>query len=98
MFGMNDVGRELYKPGLAGEDLAEQRRRRIDSYERNMRDLIKALQAAHVAVTLITPSIFDETSTMDSANSRGSTAWPWRNVPPGVPDGTGVRSAPRRFS
>jgi len=71
MFGMNDVGRDLYKPGLAGEDLAEQRRRRIDSYERNMRDLIKALQAAHVAVTLITPSIFDETSTMDSANFPG---------------------------
>lgn len=71
MFGMNDVGRDLYKPTLEAASLPEQRQRQIEAFDRDLRSLIKTLQASRISVILITPSIFDETSAMDSPNLPG---------------------------
>jgi hypothetical protein len=68
---MNDVGRDLYTPNIEKPDLEESRQRRIENYEKSLREIIDTIQAANVQVILMTPSIYDETALMDTPNSPG---------------------------
>ena len=71
MFGMNDVGRDLYAPNATRADLQAQRQSRIDNWETNLRALIGLLKNDGTQVILLTPSIYDETSTMPAVNDKG---------------------------
>lgn len=71
MLGMNDVGRDLYKPGIAKPKLEEERERNINNSLKHMKAIVSKLQAAGIRVILFTPSIYDDTSTMSSENNKG---------------------------
>lgn len=71
MFGMNDVNRDLYKPDVHSSSIDEQRLLRIDNYSKSLRSLVGILKANGVRVVLITPTIYDETSTQESPNLPG---------------------------
>lgn len=72
MLGMNDVaGGGLYVAGDDSEETRQKRLQRVDAYERNMRALVERLLADGIRPALITPSIYDETSTMASGNEPG---------------------------
>jgi len=70
MFGMNDVHREFYAANASGDDIAG-RQKYIDMYEENIRNMIQTLKENGMQVILITPSIFDDTSTMNTPNLPG---------------------------
>lgn len=71
MLGMNDVGRDLYKPGISKPKLEEERERNINNSLKHVKTIVAKLQAAGIRVILLTPSIYDDTSTMPSANNKG---------------------------
>lgn len=60
MFGMNDVGPELYRGEQFGIEVAKRRRERLAAFEENMRSLVSEIQAAGARVILLTPSIYDQ--------------------------------------
>lgn len=71
MLGMNDVGRDLYQSNEPDAEILKQRQARIDGYERNMRRIVDYLVKKDVQVTLITPSIFDDSSSVGYGNRPG---------------------------
>lgn len=62
MLGMNDVGIFAYGPTKNTPQDEEQRKSSITTYAANMRKLVTELRSAGVRVTLITPSIYDQTA------------------------------------
>lgn len=74
MFGMNDVGgSDLYGPDRSGPQIEDQRRKRLDSAEQNLREVVKRLQEKKARIILITPSILDETVQSNATNYPGKT-------------------------
>jgi len=71
MFGMNDVGRELYENRKSGDDVKKERLVRIANYERNLRELVCVLQRAKTRVMVILPTIFDDTAQSNSPHYPG---------------------------
>jgi lysophospholipase L1-like esterase len=74
MFGMNDVGSDLYGAGKEGPEIEAQRKQRIETWEQNLRELVKIFQARKIRPILITPSILDETVQSSSTNYPGKSA------------------------
>ncbi|MFA6962138.1 MAG: SGNH/GDSL hydrolase family protein [Opitutaceae bacterium] len=62
-FGMNDVSRNLYQTGKSGPELERQRLAKINEYEANLRILVARLKVDGVKVILVTPTVYDDTST-----------------------------------
>jgi lysophospholipase L1-like esterase len=71
MFGMNDVGRDLYSASRTGPDVEKLRATNIENWNRNIRNLVDLFKKNGIQVILVTPSIFDDTSTMSSENFPG---------------------------
>lgn len=67
MLGMNDIGHGDYGLGKTGAEVEQRRRGSLAAYDAHMRRLIGALQASGARVILITPSIYDETTTLAAA-------------------------------
>lgn len=78
MFGMNDVGRDLYKDAEPDAKTAAARASRLAAYEKNQRALVAKLLAAGVKVCLVTPSPFNQYAS-DSACKAKNT--PYCNDP-----------------
>ncbi len=74
MLGMNDVGGGDYGAGKDGPEFLQRRQTSLDIYEQNMIKLITSLQKSGARVTLITPSIYDETTKLAKANPVVQTA------------------------
>jgi endoglucanase len=68
MLGMNDVNRSLY--GVDKPDVAKQQEA-LSSWKNNMAEILKRLTAKNVGIALITPSIYDQTSTQSRKNDLG---------------------------
>lgn len=67
MLGMNDVERKLYDPRLPGDvDLEVRRKAALETYLLSMRSLVKRIQSARARVVLISPSVYEETASMDT--------------------------------
>lgn len=73
MLGMNDVGHGEYR-GIKEVTPAIEKLRQasLDIYDSQMQKLIQALQGAGARVTLITPSIYDETTKLPTASTNVS--------------------------
>ncbi|MBU6302901.1 MAG: SGNH/GDSL hydrolase family protein [Verrucomicrobia bacterium] len=69
MLGMNDVSHADYRgiPSVTPE-VEARRQAALVTYEENMRKLIGVLQKSGARVTLITPSIYDEATTLPTAS------------------------------
>jgi lysophospholipase L1-like esterase len=66
MLGMNDVERKLYDPRLpGGAELEEKRKAALETYLLSMRSLVKRIQSAGARVVLLSPSVYEETASMD---------------------------------
>ncbi len=67
MLGMNDVERKLYDPRLpGGVDLEVKQKAALETYLLSMRSLINRIQSAGARVILISPSVYEETASMDT--------------------------------
>lgn len=64
MLGMNDINGRLYTKEVTGEDLAARRQAALERYRENLARLVSTLTAAGVPVTLLTPSILDDTAVL----------------------------------
>lgn len=72
MAGMNDVNRGLYDPARQGEaGIETQKQRALSDYKGYYKTLIQKLLLANSKVILQKPSIYDQTSTIGSANMVG---------------------------
>jgi lysophospholipase L1-like esterase len=71
MFGMNDVNRWLYKPENQTTQYDPERQAAVDKWQHNMHALIDQFKKDNVPVILLTPSPFDDTSTMAAENAPG---------------------------
>lgn len=71
MLGMNDVGRGNYSDKPDTPEMAARKKGAIDRHVANMKTLAAKLQADQCRLIMITPSIFDQTSTMDKPNNFG---------------------------
>ena len=71
MLGMNDVSRGLYGKDKPDEALLQRRKSAIDSHVANLRQLAEALRGKGSRLIVITPSIYDQTSTMATENLFG---------------------------
>jgi lysophospholipase L1-like esterase len=71
MLGMNDVNRGLYGKDKPDEANLKQRQGAIDSHVASMRKLAEALRGKGSRLVFITPSIYDQTSTMATENLFG---------------------------
>ena len=71
MFGMNDVDRDLYRLGRDEPDLSSLKQARITNHAHNTRNLVSRLREAGIFVSLITPTPFDETASLDTPNLPG---------------------------
>jgi len=69
MLGMNDVKRHLYT-GI-GDENANERKKAIDDYVANMRNLLERLKGAGARLIVITPSIFDQTVLLPAPHDAG---------------------------
>ena len=67
LFGMNDVGRHLYI-GKTDSAALKGRAAALENYRKNMTALVEQLLAAGKQVVLITPTPFDEYSSMPDPN------------------------------
>jgi endoglucanase len=68
MLGMNDVGHADYSAaGKDAPDAAQKRERSLEVYDESMQKLIGALQKGGARIILLTPSIYDETTKLESA-------------------------------
>ncbi len=68
MLGMNDVGHTDYRGVTLTPEVEARRAASLATYEENMQKLIGVLQKAGAKLTLITPSIYDETTTLATAS------------------------------
>jgi len=64
MFGMNDVGRDLYATTNPTPAVAQKRAQTLDGYAQNQRRLADVLSAAGIKTVLLTPSPYDQYSPM----------------------------------
>lgn len=71
MLGMNDVNRGLYGKNSPDEANLKQRQIAIERHVANMRKLSEQLRKTGCRLIFITPSIYDQTSTMDKENLFG---------------------------
>lgn len=72
MFGMNDVGRDLYsRLEAADEKQAQARQRRLDVYSQTQRSLAARLPKAGVKTVFMTPSPYDQYADAPAANLAG---------------------------
>jgi lysophospholipase L1-like esterase len=71
MFGMNDVGRQLYAPDQTGPAAETARESRAASFEKSLRELTRRLRDAGARVILIQPSPFDDTAQLEKSNLPG---------------------------
>lgn len=71
MLGMNDVNRGLYGKENPDEQNLARRQAALDGHVASMRKLAEQLQAAKAEIVFITPSIYDQTSTMATENLFG---------------------------
>jgi lysophospholipase L1-like esterase len=69
MLGMNDVGHGDYRGVTLTPEVEARRQASLTKYEESMRQLIGRLQAAGARLTLITPSIYDETTKLATAST-----------------------------
>lgn len=70
MVGMNDVNRDLYKPGRTGLTVEASKRKAIAVYRQNLDLLVQRLKAK-AGLILLRPSIYDQTSQMSGENLVG---------------------------
>lgn len=73
MLGMNDVGHSDYR-GIekVTPEVEARRKASLTAYEENMQKLIGVLQKAGARLTLITPSIYDESTKLATASTNVS--------------------------
>ena len=73
MLGMNDVGHSDFR-GIAAvtPEVEARRKASLAGYEENMKKLIGVLQKAGARLTLITPSIYDESTKLATASTNVS--------------------------
>ena len=71
MFGMNDVSRYLYAPGVPDGKTLAQRKANIATWEKNVRALVARLQGRNIHVILCTPSPYDENVQSSTPNQPG---------------------------
>lgn len=71
MLGMNDVGRGQYSDKPDTPEMAERKKGAIDRHAASMATLAQKLRDDQCRLIFITPSIFDQTSTMDKPNNFG---------------------------
>ena len=71
MFGMNDVSRSLYQAGKTWPEMEKQRVAKLEEYEANLRLIVAKLREDGTKIILLTPSIYDDTSTMPTPNFPG---------------------------
>ena len=61
MFGMNDIGRNLYgKDNLLSDSLEKRRQENLSNYQINMDSLIRVISATEAHVVIFTPSIYEQ--------------------------------------
>ena len=65
MLGMNDVGRGDYAKGAGGPAVEQKRQASLDIYNANMVKLADALKKSGARLTFITPSIYEESATLN---------------------------------
>lgn len=72
MFGMNDVGRDLYKMvEPADEKEASARQQRLATYRAKMESLVSRLVATNVTTVVMTPSPYDQYAQIERPNLAG---------------------------
>jgi len=71
MLGMNDVGRGYYSGQPDTPEMAQRKKGAIDRHAASMAILAQKLRDDQCRLIFITPSIFDQTSTMAKANNYG---------------------------
>ncbi|MFA6962700.1 MAG: SGNH/GDSL hydrolase family protein [Opitutaceae bacterium] len=71
MLGMNDVGRTLYAAGDVTPDLERRRADALVRHREAMVGLVRRLRADGIRVILLTPSPFDQTANLKTANLPG---------------------------
>ncbi|MDB6016597.1 MAG: hydrolase [Pedosphaera sp.] len=71
MFGMNDVGGDLYDSGTNSPAAEKKRSERATTYDRAMRSLTKSILDSGAKLILILPSIFDDTADLPGPNNPG---------------------------
>jgi lysophospholipase L1-like esterase len=69
MLGMNDVGHADYRGVTETPEILKKRQNSLDIYDQNMVKLIEALKKSGAKLTLITPSIYDETTKLEKAST-----------------------------
>ncbi len=75
MLGMNDVGRDAYRPGSDGDaQMQGIRERHLTTYADNLAKLATRLGAACPRLVLVTPSPYEDTATLAAANLPGCNA------------------------
>lgn len=75
MLGMNDCGRDAYKPGTDGDAMVKGiRERALTTYQDNMGKLSARLHTAVKRVILTTPSPYEDTAQLAVANLPGANA------------------------
>ncbi|MFC5467331.1 SGNH/GDSL hydrolase family protein [Cohnella suwonensis] len=67
MLGMNDLGRDLYAPGMPEESVLRQRAELVHAYWRHLTQIIERLAEHRVPVWLVTPSPYDQTAKLPEA-------------------------------
>lgn len=60
MFGMNDVGRDLYDEGKCGDEIEAKKITRLEKFDASMRTLVSMLQRAGCDIILCTPTPCDD--------------------------------------
>ena len=71
MLGMNDVSRNLYEPGAPSPEVVKRREKALADHAQNMKQLAEKLTAAGARLIFLTPTPFDDTSTMEKPNLPG---------------------------
>jgi len=75
MLGMNDVGRDAYRPGSDGDaQMQAIRERHLTTYADNLGKLAARLGATCQRLVLVTPSPYEDTATLAAANLPGCNA------------------------
>ncbi len=77
MLGMNDINHTDYRVPAETPEILKKRQESLDLYDQTMDKLIDAVTKAGARLTLITPSIYDETTRLTNASqnvSRGGNA------------------------
>jgi len=72
MLGMNDINHLDYRVPAETPEILKKRQESLDLYDKTMQQLMDALTKSGAKLTLITPSIYDETTTLDKATKNVS--------------------------